>query len=257
MMKSGELSPVTLDVSEGVQPTSSLLGDLLLREHFITREQLDQVNHHQRVKGGRLGQSLIKLGFLTEEILHSVLSRQFGLELIDPESSEIEADVIKLLPRELAVRLQVIPIRREGTVLFVAMSDPNDVSLFDELAFRTGLRVKPVLASEQQIRDGINRHFGSHKDHALKKVFAGLPGQEEEQGDNLQILGEDNHELDPAALKTQSEEAPIVRLVNFILVDSLRNGASDIHIEPYEKELRIRFRVDGILKTVMNPPVKL
>ena len=257
MMKSGELRPLPADVSEGVQPAPTRLGDLLLRDHFISREQLDQALQNQRVKGGRLGQWLIRLGFLTEEILHSVLSRQFGLELIDPESSEIEQDVIKLLPRELAVRLQVIPIRKEGNVLFVAMSDPNDVSLFDELAFRTGLRIKPLLASEQQIRDGINRHFGSHKDLALKKVFDVLPGQEEEQGDNLQVLGEDDRELDAEALKVQSEEAPIVRLVNFILVDSLRAGASDIHIEPYEKELRIRFRVDGILKTVMNPPVKL
>jgi type IV pilus assembly protein PilB len=254
----GDLRPAGGEVSEGTQPKITRLGDLLLSSHFITREQLDLALQHQKTKGGRLGQCLVKLGYLTEEILHSVLSRQFGLEIVDPETTDIDAEILKLLPRELAVRLQVIPIRREGNILFVAMSDPNDVSLFDELTFRTGLKIKPILAGEAQIRDGINKHFGSHKDIQLKKVFDVLPGQDTEAEDNnLQILGEEDQHLDPEALKVQSEEAPIVRLVNFILVDSLRNGASDIHIEPYEKELRVRFRVDGVLKTVMNPPIKL
>jgi len=257
MMKSGDLRPDEPAESGGLQLKTTRLGDLLLDSHFITRQQLEQALQHQRTKGGRPGQCLLKLGFLTEEILHSVLSRQFGLELVEPSSCEIDPDILKLLPRELAVRLQVIPIRREANVLFVAMSDPHDVSLFDELTFRTGLRIKPLLASELQINEGIDKHFGSHKDIALKKVFDVLPGQDEEADDNLQILGGDDQELDAEALKVQSDEAPIVRLVNFILVDALRNGASDIHIEPFEKELRVRFRVDGMLKTVMNPPVKL
>ena len=231
---------------------------MLLSGRFITPQQLDEALKYQRVKGGRLGTCLVKLGHLTEDILHSVLSRQFGLEIVEPASCDIDPDILKLLPRELAMRLQVVPIRREGNVLFVAMSDPNDVSLFDELTFRTGLRIKPVLASEQQIREGIDKHFGSHKDLALKKVFDDLPApSSEDVEDNLQILGVDERELDAETLKFQSEEAPIVRLVNFILVDSLRSGASDVHIEPFEKELRVRFRVDGVLKTVMNPPVKL
>jgi type IV pilus assembly protein PilB len=255
-MDSGELYPSAVMVSEEQQPHFSRLGDLLLSGHFITREQLNEALKYQRVKGGRLGNCLLKLGYLTEDILHSVLSLQFGLEIVEPASCDIDPGILKLLPRELANRLQVVPIRREGNVLFVAMSDPNDVSLFDELTFRTGLRIKPLLASELHIREGIDKHFGSHKDHALKKVFDDLP-QNEEVEDNLQILGVDDQELDAEVLKVQSEEAPIVRLVNFILVDSVRNGASDIHIEPFEKELRVRFRVDGVLKTVMNPPVKL
>jgi type IV pilus assembly protein PilB len=234
------------------------LGDLLLSGKFISKQQLDDALKYQRVKGGRLGNCLVKLGYLTEDILHTVLSRQFGLEIIEPASCIVEPEVLKLLPRELAIRLQVVPIRREANNLFVAMSDPNDVSLFDELSFRTGLRIKPVLASELQIREGIEKHFGSHKDIALKKVFEEVPStQEEDSDDTLQILGIEDQELNPETLQAQSEEAPIVRLVNFILVDALRNAASDIHIEPFEKELRIRFRVDGVLKTVMNPPVKL
>src|SRR5207237_7951898 len=124
----------------------------------------------------------------------------------EPASCDIDPDVLKLLPRELAIRLQVVPIRRDGNMLFVAMSDPNDVSLFDELTFRTGLRIKPLLASESQIREGIDRHFGSHKALALKKVFDEVPAQDEESGDNLQILSEVDKELDPETLKIQSEE---------------------------------------------------
>jgi type IV pilus assembly protein PilB len=256
-MSLGELSSAPTVLDEAALSKSTRLGDVLIHGCFITKEQLNEALKYQKAKGGRLGNCLIKLGLLTEDVLVSVLSRQYGLEIIEPAECDIAADVLKLLPRELAIRLQVVPIRREGNVLFVAMSDPNDVSLFDELRFRTGLRIKPVLASETNIREGIDKHFGSHKELALKKVFEELPVEAQETDDNIQVLGDDNKELDTEALKVQSEEAPIVRLVNFILVDSLHNGASDIHIEPFEKELRVRFRVDGVLKTVMNPPVKL
>jgi len=235
-----------------------MLSDLLIQGRFVTREQLDEALKNQRLKGGRLAPWLLKLGYLTEEVLHSVLSRHFALDFVDPGSCEIDPETLKLLPREIALRLLVIPIRRENNVLFVAMSDPIDVSLFDELTFRTGLRVKPLLASEAQIREGIEKHFGSRqKELALKKVFEEMPEQEEDPNDNLQFLDEYSEELDAEALKAQSEEAPIVRLVNFILIDALRHGASDVHIEPFEKELRVRFRIDGVLETVMNLPVKL
>ena len=257
-MNSGVVSPAPAEAVDESLFKTARLGDLLLSGNFITAKQLDDALKYQRVKGGRLGNALLKLGFLTEDILHSVLSRQFGLEVVDPTTSEIDPEVLKLIPRELALRLQAIPMRREGNLLFVAIPDPNDVSRFDELTFRTGLRVKALLASEAQVTEAINRHYGSHKDLALKKVFDDMPGtQVERPEDDLQVLDDDAKDLDAEALKVQSEEAPIVRLVNFILVDSLHNGASDIHIEPYEKELRVRFRVDGVLKTVMSPPVKL
>jgi len=257
-MNSGNVSAVPVEAAEESLFKTTRLGDLLLSGNFITAKQLHDALKYQRVKGGRLGNALLKLGFLTEDILHSVLSRQFGLEVVDPTTTEIDPEILKLIPRELALRLQAIPMRREGNLLFVALPDPNDVSRFDELTFRTGLRVKALLASEAQVTEAINRHYGSHKDLALKKVFDDMPGTQVEQSeDDLEVLDEDAKELDTEALKVQSEEAPIVRLVNFILVDSLHNGASDIHIEPYEKELRVRFRVDGVLKTVMSPPVKL
>src|SRR5262249_41291321 len=169
---------------------------------------------------------------------------------------EIEPDVVKLLSRECVVRYQVVPVRRNGGVLSVAMGDPNDVLVMDDLRFRTGYRIEVLLARESQIREAIDKYYGSSKDVELQKVFDDLPVSTEDT-ENIQLLAEDDVSLDSEALKQSSEEAPIIRLVNFILVDSLRSGASDVHIEPFERELRIRFRIDGILTTVMNPPIKL
>src|SRR5437660_3713106 len=248
-----------LDVSApaiGASKTNRL-GDLLVAGGLITPKQLEEGLNHQKVKGGRLGICLIKLGFLTEDILHSVLTRQFGVSLIDLSSTEIEPEIVKLLPRDYVVRYQVIPVRKNGSVLSIALNDPNDVLVMDDLRFRTGCRIEALLARESQIREAIDKYYGSHKEVELQKVFEDMPKTEAEDPENLQLLAEEDVSMDPEALKQQSEEAPIIRLVNFILVDSLRSGASDVHIEPFEKELRVRFRIDGILKTVMNPPIKL
>ena len=233
------------------------LGDLLVAGGIITAEQLEKALNYQRSKGWRLGVCLIKLGYLTEDILHSVLTRQFGVSLVDLSTCDVEPEVVKLLPRECVVRYQVMPVRRSGNVLSVAMNDPNDVLVLDDLRFRTGCKIDPLLAHESDIREAIDRYYGTHKDLELKKVFDDMPVAAPEDTENLQLLAEEDVSLDPEALKQQSEEAPIIRLVNFILVDSLRSGASDVHIEPFERELRVRFRIDGVLKTVMNPPIKL
>jgi type IV pilus assembly protein PilB len=249
-----------LDVSTTphANPKLTRLGDLLVAGGLITPKQLEEALVYQKTKGGRLGVCLIKLGYLTEDILHSVLTRQWGISLVDLSTIDIEPEVVKLLPREYVVRHTVMPVRRLGNVLSVAMNDPNDVVVLDDLRFRAGCKVEPLLARESAILEAIDKYYGTHKELELKKVFDDMPvaGQEDDP-DNLQLLAEDDTNLDPEALKQQSEEAPIIRLVNFILVDSLRSGASDVHIEPFERELRIRFRIDGVLKTVMNPPVKL
>ena len=238
-------------------PKLTRLGDLLVAGGLITPRQLQEALSYQKAKGGRLGICLIKLGYLSEDILHSVLTRQCGISLVDLSVVDIEAEVVKLLPRECVVRYSVMPVKRHGNVLSVAMNDPNDVLVLDDLRFRTGCKIEPLLARESAILETIDKYYGSHKDVELKKVFDDMPVAAEEDPENLQLLAEDDANLDPEALKQQSEEAPIIRLVNFILVDSLRSGASDVHIEPYERELRIRFRIDGVLKTVMNPPIKL
>ena len=239
-------------------PKLTRLGDLLVAGGLISPKQLEEALSYQKAKGGRLGICLIKLGYLTEDILHSVLTRQCGISLVDLSAIDIEPEVVKLLPRDCVVRYMVMPVKRLGNVLSVAMNDPNDVIVLDDLRFRTGCKIEPLLARESAILEAIDKYYGSHKDVELKKVFDDMPvATQEEDAENLQLLAEDDANLDPEALKQQSEEAPIIRLVNFILVDSLQNGASDIHIEPFEKELRIRYRVDGVLKTVMNPPIKL
>ena len=238
-------------------PKLTRLGDLLVAGGLITPRQLQEALSYQKAKGGRLGICLIKLGYLSEDILHSVLTRQCGISLVDLSVVDIEPEVVKLLPRECVVRYSVMPVKRHGNVLSVAMNDPNDVLVLDDLRFRTGCKIEPLLARESAILETIDKYYGSHKDVELKKVFDDMPVAAEEDPENLQLLAEDDANLDPEALKQQSEEAPIIRLVNFILVDSLRSGASDVHIEPYERELRIRFRIDGVLKTVMNPPIKL
>jgi type IV pilus assembly protein PilB len=248
-----------LEVSTTPVTTSKTprLGDILVSGGLITPMQLEEALNYQRTKGGRLGVCLIKLGYLSEDILHSVLTRQFGVSLVDLSACDIEKDVIKLLPRDWVVRYQVIPVRRTGNVLSVAMNDPNDVVVLDELRFRTGCKIEPLLARESQLKEAADKYYGSHKEVELQKVFDDMPVAKDEDPENLQLLAEDDVNLDAEALKQQSEEAPIIRLVNFILVDSLRSGASDVHIEPFERELRVRFRVDGVLKTVMNPPIKL
>src|SRR5437016_10289680 len=238
-------------------PKMSRLGDLLVAGGVITPQQLEEALTYQRSKGGRLGICLIRLGYLTEDVLHSVLTRQFGVALMDLSESAIDPEVVKLLPRELAVRYQVVPVRRTGNVLSVALNDPNDVVLLDELRFRTGCKIiEPLLARESQIREAIDKYYGLPKEVELPNLI-GDTLDEEENSENFEVIAEEEMDFDPEALKQQSEEAPIIRLVNFILVDSLRSGASDIHIEPFERELRVRFRTDGVLKTVMNPPVKL
>jgi len=239
-------------------PKMSRLGDLLVAGGVITPQQLEEALTYQRSKGGRLGICLIRLGYLTEDVLHSVLTRQFGVALMDLSESAIDPEVVKLLPRELAVRYQVVPVRRTGNVLSVALNDPNDVVLLDELRFRTGCKIiEPLLARESQIREAIDKYYGTPKELELQNLLEDMPQNAESDPESLQIVAEEEMNLDAEALKEQSEEAPIIRLVNFILVDSLRSGASDIHIEPFERELRVRFRTDGILKTVMSPAVKL
>src|SRR5206468_10229935 len=171
----------------------SRLGDLLVAGGVITPQQLREALAYQRIKGGRLGICLIKLGYLTEDILHSVLTRQCGISLVDLSATDIEPDVVKLLPRECVVRYSVMPVRRLGNVLSVAMNDPNDVLVLDDLRFRTGCKIEPLLARESAILEAIDKHYGSHKDVELKKVFDDMPvaGQEED-AENLQLLAEDD-----------------------------------------------------------------
>ena len=232
------------------------LGEILLKESLITQDQLQKALDFQRQNGGKLGSCLTRLGFITDDDITGVLSRQYGVPSINLKYYEIDPNVIKLIPQDTAVRYQVIPLSRVGSVLTIAMTDPTNVFAMDDIKFMTGFNVEPVVASETAIAEAIGRFYGaasiSQNEAELSKVMKDLA--EEEQ--DLELAAEEA-ELDTAALEKAAEEAPIIKLVNLILTDAVKRGASDIHVEPYELEMRVRFRIDGVLQTVMNPPLRL
>jgi type IV pilus assembly protein PilB len=229
------------------------LGEILLKESLISQEQLQKALEFQRSNGGKLGSCLTKLGFITDDDITGVLSRQYGVPSINLKFYEIDPNVIKLIPQDTALRYQVIPLSRVGSVLTIAMTDPTNVFAMDDIKFMTGFNVEPVVASESAIGEAITRFYGGSdaESEELSKMMKDLVEDEE-----LELAAEEA-ELDAASLEKAAEEAPIIKLVNLILTDSVKRGASDIHLEPYETEMRVRFRVDGMLQTVMSPPLRL
>jgi type IV pilus assembly protein PilB len=233
---------------------SSRLGEILIKESLITSDQLRQALDHQKANGGRLGTSLMKLGFISDDEITGVLSRQYGVPSINLKYYEVDAAVIKLIPQDTAVRYQIVPLSRVGSTLTIAMTDPTNVFAMDDIKFMTGFNVEPVVASETAISEAITKFYGeAQSDEELSKVMKDLTGDENA---DLELAAEEQ-EMDLAELEKAAEEAPIIKLVNLILTDAVKRGASDIHIEPYEKEVRVRFRIDGVLLPVMVPPMKL
>ncbi len=230
------------------------LGEILLKANRITQEQLDEALAQQKELGGRLGEHLIRLGYVTEDDILDCLSQQFGVPSIDLANFEIDESVIRLIPADVVRKYQFIPVSKTGATLTVAMSDPTNVFAMDDITFITGYRVEPVVASETALREAIDRYYGTTHSIELKKVMDDLSAVEGEA--SLEVL-EEEEELDVASLEAGAEEAPVVRLVNLILSDAIKRGASDIHIEPYERSYRVRFRIDGVLYEIMNPPIKL
>jgi type IV pilus assembly protein PilB len=230
------------------------LGEILVKESLITQEQLQKALEFQRANGGKLGSCLTKLGIITDDDITGVLSRQYGVPSINLKYYEIDPAVIKLIPVDTAQRYQVIPLSRVGSVLTIAMTDPTNVFAMDDIKFMTGFNVEPVVASESAIGEAITRFYGgSDANHEeLTKMMKDLVEDDQE----LELTTEET-ELDTATLEKAAEEAPIIKLVNLILTDSVKKGASDIHLEPYETEMRVRFRIDGVLQTVMSPPLRL
>jgi type IV pilus assembly protein PilB len=237
------------------------LGELLLREKRVTPNQLQDALNHQRSNGGRLGSSLVKLGILTEEDITTVLSRQYGVPAINLREFDLDASVVRLIPVETATKYNVIPVSRNGTTLTLAMTDPTNVFAMDDIKFRTGLHVEPVVASDTAIRECIGQHFGKH---AFTERLNGAKASDivskalEELGtadEDIEVV-DTTEEIDAASLAKQSGEAPVIKLVNALMLSAIQRNASDIHVEPYEKELRIRFRIDGVLQAVMAPPMK-
>ncbi len=231
------------------------LGEMLIKAGLITQDQLQEALEHQRGAGGKLGYNLIQMGLVKEEDITQLLSHQYGVASVNLRESEIDDSVVKLIPSEVAQKYLILPIRRNGATLTIAMVDPTNVFAMDDIKFMTGYNVEPVVASEIAIKEAIDRFYGSSHELELKKVMDEMAETEVADAD-LELL-DDEEELDVASLEAATEEAPVVKLVNLILTDAIKRGASDIHLEPYEKDFRVRFRIDGVLYEIMNPPLKL
>jgi type IV pilus assembly protein PilB len=230
---------------------SQRLGDLLVKEKIITSEQLEQANKVQKEQSCRLGSALVKLGFLTDEDVTNFLSRQYGVPAINLSYFEIDPAVVKLIPFETAKRYQILPLSRVGASLTIAMVDPTNVFAMDDIKFMTGFNIEPVVASESSIQSGIEKAYGSTQTDDLETVMQSMTDDADVE------LQAEQEEIGLADLEKAADEAPVVKLVNLVLTDAVKRGASDIHIEPYEKEFRVRFRIDGVLQAIMSPPLKL
>jgi len=237
------------------------LGELLLREKRVNPVQLQEALNHQRQNGGRLSTSLVKLQILTEDDITGVVSRHCGVPAINLQEFGLDPAVVKLISAESASKYNVVPVSRAGTTLTLAMADPTNVFAMDDIKFMTGLHVEPVVASEGAIRDVIAQYYGATRasEQASNLKASDLANQAlEELGthdDNIEVVTA-AEEIDAAALERQGGEAPIIKLVNALMLSAIQKGASDIHIEPYEKDMRIRLRIDGQLQSVMTPPIK-
>jgi len=233
---------------------SQRLGDLLVKEKVITPEQLEQSTKLQKESHTRLASALVKLGFLSDEDVTNFLSRQYGVPAINLSYFEIDPAVVKLIPYETAKRYQILPLSRVGASLTIAMVDPTNVFAMDDIKFMTGFNIEPVVASESSIIAGIDKAYGTSKEEELEQVMQSMNDMGEAADVEVQA---EQQEVELKELEKAADEAPIVKLVNLVLTDAVKRGASDIHMEPYEKEFRVRFRIDGVLQLIMNPPLKL
>jgi type IV pilus assembly protein PilB len=233
------------------------LGEILLKENLISPDQLKQALEHQKANGGRLGNTLVKLGFMTDDEVTAVLSHQYGVPSINLNYFEVDPGITKLIPMETALKFQVLPLSRVGSSLTLAMADPTNVFAMDDIKFMTGFNIEPVVASETAITDAIKKNYGSIEEQERKRELDEIVSFIDESQETLELEAGDESTLNLEQLEKAAEEAPVIKLVNYFLTDAVKRGASDIHMEPYEKEYRVRYRIDGILQTIMNPPNKL
>jgi type IV pilus assembly protein PilB len=237
-------------MATAAQGGSDRLGDILIREGLITRDQLGAALNEQKSSGHRLGYVLVKLGLVNELEVTKVLARQYRMPAVDLTRFEVDPKIIKLVPGDFALKHVVLPLKREGRTLTVAMADPTNTGVLDDLKFITRYDLFPVIAGEYTLRNLIEKHYES-SDQQLQSILKDIEGMED--GD-VEVVEEQE---DEAATQAQINDAPVVKLINGILTDAVKRGASDIHIEPFEHEIRVRYRIDGALQEVMKPPIKM
>ncbi len=231
--------------------TPDKLGDILVRDGLITADQLKRALAEQRSSGGRLGYTLVKLGFVEETEITKMLARQYRMPAVDLSRFEVDPKILKLISADIAAKYAVLPLKREGRTLTIAIADPNNVAAIEDIKFITRCDIFPVIAGEYTLRNAIDKYY-QQSDAQLASL---LKSVEDEGGDDLEVVSEQQDEEVKAS--ELAEDAPVVKLINGLLTDAVKRGASDIHIEPFEHEMRVRYRVDGALQEVMRPPVKM
>src|SRR5580765_6174120 len=231
------------------------IGDLLVREGLITREQLAHALQEQKQSGTRVGYNLVKLGFIEENELTKMLARQYKMPAIDLARFEVDPKIAKMIPTDLAVKNLVLPLKRDGRTLTIAMADPTNLGVLDDLKFITRYDIFPVIAGEFTLRNIIEKIYGTADEQQMESLMSVI----EDLGDasDVEVVEDKEEDVSGAALQAQMEDAPVVKLINAILTDAVRRGASDIHFECFEHEVRVRYRIDGALIEVMKPPLKL
>src|SRR3982751_6871508 len=232
--------PTSVRLMAAPAVTTERLGDLLVREGLITRDQLDKALQEQKQNGTRVGYNLVKLGFIPETELTKVLARQYKMPAVDLSRFEVDPRIAKLVPAELAMKHLVLPLKRDGRTLPVAMADPTNLAVIGgEFSTKSAVGKIYEAAMESQVADlmSVNDDTASEGD--------------------VEVLEDKDEDVSAAALQAQMEDAPVVKLINAILTDAVKRGASDIHFECFEHEIRVRYRVDGALQEVMKPPMKL
>ncbi|HVP90847.1 MAG TPA: type IV-A pilus assembly ATPase PilB [Terriglobales bacterium] len=232
---------------------ASNLGELLLREKIISTDQLKAALEFQKKNSLPVGTSLVQLGYISEEEIAQALSRQLGYPYIDLDQFEVYPEVINLIPNDVAKKYDVMPIHRIRNFLTLAMVDPTDLEVIEDIRFRTGLSIQPVIASESGVMNAINKYYGSADAIRVKKIVEDIELADEGR---INIVEVEPEESNLQELEAEAEEAPIIRLVNQTFIDAVRRGASDVHFEPYEASFRVRYRVDGDLYEIVNLPLK-
>src|SRR5512143_1348252 len=233
---------------------ASNLGELLLREKILSADQLKSALEFQRKNSLPVGTSLVQLGYLTEEDIAQALSRQLGYPYIDLDQFDVYAEVITLIPVDVAKKYMIMPIHRIRNFLTLAMVDPTDLEIIEDIRFRTGLSIQPVIASETGVANAINKYYGTADAIRVKKIIEDIALADDGRVNIVEDEDEEAGVLSDA--DNEAEEAPIIKLVNQTFIDAIKRGASDVHFEPYEQSFRLRYRMDGDLYEIANLPLK-
>ncbi len=235
----------SMNVSKSLVVKDKIAGRLL-EANLISQDDLNKALDLQKKDGGSLGLSLVRAGAISDGAYAEFLGKVYNLPVVNLERLEVLPEVVNLIPAEVATKFQVLPLRREGRVLTIAMANPSNIFAIDDIKFITGLDVQPVVCGEVSIKKAIDANYDSAD--SLAAIMQGLE-------DDIEIV-EDQDEDDIAGVDS-SQNAPVVKLVNMLLAEAVKMGASDVHVEPYEKHMRVRYRVDGVLVPMMEPPFKM